>query len=145
LWRGQNRQISRIKMADRAVRVGVFPISIDFEEFTCQATDSTVLEKARQLRQAIPICQILLGVDRLDYSKGIPQRLKAFRAALELFPDMRDRIALIQLVVPSREDIPEYQLMKMEIEKLVSGINGQFGHRDGRRFIICSGASSGRN
>jgi trehalose 6-phosphate synthase/phosphatase len=122
------RQISRIKMADRAVRVGVFPIGIDFDEFAHRETDASVVEKAAQLRRAMPGCQVMLGVDRLDYSKGIPQRLKAFKTALELFPDMHDKIALIQLVVPSRQDIPEYQLMKTEIENLVSKINGEFGH-----------------
>jgi alpha,alpha-trehalose-phosphate synthase [UDP-forming] len=122
------RQISRIKMAERAVRVGVFPIGIDFGEFSRRATDTLVAEKAERLRQAIPGGHIILGVDRLDYSKGIPERLKAFKTALELFPDLRDKIALIQLVVPSRQDIPEYQLMKTEIENLVSKINGEFGH-----------------
>jgi trehalose 6-phosphate synthase/phosphatase len=121
------RQVSRIKMPDRAVRVGVFPIGIDFDEFTREAAGKIVTDRAEQLRQAIPGCQIILGVDRLDYSKGIPQKLKAFRTALELFEDIHGKVALIQIVAPSRENIPEYQVMKTEIEKLVSGINGKFG------------------
>jgi trehalose-6-phosphate synthase len=68
----------------------------------------------------------MLGVDRLDYSKGIPQKLKAFKNALELFPDMHGKIALVQIIVPSRENIPEYQLLRTEIEQLISEINGHF-------------------
>ena len=121
------RQISRIKMPDRSVRVGVFPIGIDFEEFAREANDKMVVERAEQLGKAMRGCQIILGVDRLDYSKGIPQRLKAFRIALELFQDMRGKVALVQLVVPSREDIPEYQALRKDIERAVSDINGRFG------------------
>jgi len=122
------RQISRIKMQDRAVRVGVFPISIDYGKFADEAMTETVIENTEKLKRAMPDCQIILGVDRLDYSKGIPQKLKAFRATLNLFSEMRGKIALIQIIVPSRETIPEYQAMRTEIEKLVSEINGQFGH-----------------
>jgi trehalose 6-phosphate synthase len=122
------RQISRVKMQDRAVRVGVFPISIDYEEFAHEAMTKTAIDGTAKLRKAMSDCQIILGVDRLDYSKGIPQKLKAFRTALELFSEMHGKIALIQIIVPSRENIPEYQTMRTEIEQLVSGINGQFGH-----------------
>lgn len=122
------RQISRIKMLDRAVRVGVFPISIDYQEFAQNAMSETVMDRTTQLRKAMSDCQIILGVDRLDYSKGIPQKLKAFKTALELFDDLHGKITLIQLVVPSRENISEYQTMKTEIEKIVSEINGRFGY-----------------
>jgi len=122
------RQISRIKMQDRAVRVGVFPISIDYEEFADAAKRKTVIDATGKMRTAISDCQIMLGVDRLDYSKGIPQKLKAFRTTLELFKEMHGRIILIQVIVPSRENIPEYQTLRTEIEQLVSEINGQYGY-----------------
>jgi trehalose 6-phosphate synthase/phosphatase len=120
------RQITRIKMQDRAVHVGVFPISIDFNEFAHEAATEPVREGAANLRQTMPDCHLMLGVDRLDYSKGIPQKLKAFKNALELFPDMHGKIALVQIIVPSRENIPEYQLLRTEIEQLISEINGHF-------------------
>ena len=120
------RQVSTIATPTRETRVGSFPISIDFNEFAQHAADRTVAERARQLREAIPNRQIILGVDRLDYSKGIPQKLRAFRNALERFGDLRGKVTLVQIVVPSREDITEYQELKSEIEGLVSEVNGKF-------------------
>jgi trehalose 6-phosphate synthase len=68
----------------------------------------------------------MLGVDRLDYTKGIPQRLEAFRNALLRFPELREQVVLTQVVVPSRTDIREYHELKVTVERLVSEINGQF-------------------
>jgi trehalose 6-phosphate synthase len=65
-------------------------------------------------------------VDRLDYTKGIPERLKAFRNTLIRFPDLHQKVTLVQIVVPSRVEIPKYYDLKVEIERLVSEINGQF-------------------
>jgi len=121
------RQISIIVTPSREIRVGVFPISIDFNEFTRLAADKAVSDRVEELRQAMPNCQIILGVDRLDYTKGIPLRLQSFNNVLERFEDLRGKIALIQIVVPSREEVPEYQNLKAEIEGLVSDINGRFG------------------
>src|SRR5206468_3295532 len=69
---------------------------------------------------------IILGVDRLDYTKGIPERLIAFQTLLRSNPDVRGRITMIQLVVPSREHIPEYIELRRRIERLVSNINGEY-------------------
>ena len=120
------RQVTVAAVGDREVRIGSFPISIDFDEFARQAADEVIMERATEINEAIPNCQLILGVDRLDYSKGVPHKLRAFRNALERFEDLRGRIALVQIVVPSREDIPEYQGLKAEIEGLVSEINGKF-------------------
>jgi len=120
------RQVSTITVPNREIKVGIFPISIDFKEFARQAAARSVAERASQLYEAIPNCQILLGVDRLDYSKGIPEKLRAFRNALERFGDLHGNVSLVQIVVPSREDIPEYQELKAEIEGFVSEINGKF-------------------
>ena len=67
-----------------------------------------------------------MGIDRLDYTKGIPQRLEAFHNLLRRFPQLREKIALIQVVVPSRVDIPEYGQLKTTIEQMVGRINGEF-------------------
>src|SRR5207247_5279931 len=68
----------------------------------------------------------ILGSDRLDYSKGIPERLRAFRTALERHPELRGRVILIQVVVPSRVEIPRYHEFKERIDRLVGDINGRF-------------------
>ena len=73
----------------------------------------------------------MLGIDRLDYTKGISLRLQAFEHLLERRPEMRGRVSLLQVVVPSREDIPQYHRMKTEIEQLVGRINGAFARPGG--------------
>lgn len=120
------RQVCTITMPGREIRAGNFPISIDFNDFAQHASDRIVVERTRQLCESIPNCQIILGVDRLDYSKGIPEKLRAFRNALERFDDLHGKVSLVQIVVPSREEILEYQELKTEIEGLVSEINGKF-------------------
>jgi trehalose 6-phosphate synthase/phosphatase len=120
------KQVSTMKTPKREIGIGSFPISIDFRDFAGQAASADVAQAASQLREAIPNQKIVLGVDRLDYSKGIPEKLRAFRNALERFSDLRGKITLVQIAVPSREDVPEYRALKTEIEGLVSEINGRF-------------------
>jgi len=120
------RQSSIIEMLERKVVIGSFPISIDYKEFARQAASDDVEEQSRQLRDSIHNNQIILGIDRLDYSKGIPEKLRAFQNALKRFSSLHGKITLVQIVVPSREDIPQYQVLKTEIESLVGQINGEF-------------------
>jgi trehalose 6-phosphate synthase len=70
---------------------------------------------------------LLVGVDRLDYSKGLPQRVKAFRRLLERYPETRERATLIQVAAPSREGLDAYDDLKRELEGLCGAINGDFG------------------
>ncbi|HEY1527966.1 MAG TPA: trehalose-6-phosphate synthase [Candidatus Angelobacter sp.] len=105
---------------------GTFPISIDYHEFVTQASADAITTLADSLRSNIRGSHRLLGVDRLDYTKGIPERLRAFDLLLEKTPDLRHRVTLIQIVVPSREDIPKYRELKEEVERLVTSINGRF-------------------
>lgn len=115
-----------IEHRGRTVRIGSFPIGIDYNEFVKQASAEEVAQKAKDLRAQLPNRQLILGIDRLDYTKGIPHRLEAFRDALIRHPELRDRVTLVQVVVPSREDIPRYHELKTRIEGLVGEINGQF-------------------
>ena len=107
-------------------RVGTFPISIAFEEFASHAASRDVELAASQFRREMTNRFLVLGVDRMDYTKGIPERLKAFRILLRRFPELRLRVTLLQVVVPSREDIPNYKELRREVELLVSQINGEF-------------------
>jgi trehalose 6-phosphate synthase/phosphatase len=111
----------------RKTIVGAFPISIDFEEFAQAAATEAITTRALEIGANVSPSRIVLGVDRLDYTKGIPERLAAFRYLLEHSPEVRRKVTLIQIVVPSREDIPKYEELKGQIERLVSQINGQFG------------------
>lgn len=116
-----------VETESRAALVGAFPIGIDFEEFAAAANTAEVVARAEELRRSLDGGQIVLGVDRLDYTKGIVERLLAFRRLLESHPALHRRITLVQVVVPSRTNIPKYRDLKLEIERLVSDINGRYG------------------
>jgi trehalose 6-phosphate synthase len=106
--------------------IGTFPISISFEEFASHAASRQVESAVNQLRHEMTHRLLVLGVDRMDYTKGIPERLKAFRVLLRRFPELRHRVTLLQVVVPSREEIFNYKELRREVELLVSQINGEF-------------------
>jgi trehalose 6-phosphate synthase/phosphatase len=119
-------RITSGRIGTRTVRIGAFPISIDFDEFASTAAEPQVEARSRELLEPYRDRIMLLGVDRLDYSKGIPHKLQGFRLALREYPELQERVTLVQLVVPSREDIPQYDEMKREIERLVGEISGEF-------------------
>ncbi len=123
-------QVISIQRGDREVRLGAFPIGIDFDEFATHADSQEVTDTAWYLHEDFPGKTLVLGVDRLDYTKGIPYKLRAFQNLLLRYPELRRQITLIQVLIPSREDIPEYQGLKEEIERLVGEINGQFTASD---------------
>ena len=123
--KGKGRVLS-IHIDGRDVRLGAFPISIDYNEFSNLARSNEVSDAAWYLHEKLPELKILFGIDRLDYSKGIPERLKAFQNALRRYPDLRGKITLVQIVIPSRRGISEYESLKQEIEQLISRINGEF-------------------
>src|SRR5438067_1651964 len=120
------RELQLIRFEDHEIRVGYFPIGIDFDSFEKSARSDSVEQRAQRLRATFPGCQLILGSDRLDYSKGIPERLRAFRTALERYPELSGRVVLIQVVVPSRVEIPRYHEFKQRIDRLVGDINGRF-------------------
>ncbi len=123
--RGKGQVITAI-FENKEVRIGAFPISIDYNEFQNLAKTEDVADGAWYLHENFPNKKIILGVDRLDYSKGIIEKLEAFRNALERYPDLREKVILFQVLVPSRRSIPIYANLKEEIERLVGEINGQF-------------------
>jgi trehalose 6-phosphate synthase/phosphatase len=123
--------LATVATAEGKARVGAFPISIDYNAFMRAAAAPAVAEKARELHALLPRRKLVLGIDRLDYSKGISLRLRAFETLMQKRPEMHGRLSLIQVVVPSRENIPEYNRMKTEIEQLVGRINGSLARPGG--------------
>jgi trehalose 6-phosphate synthase/phosphatase len=107
--------------------VGVFPIGIDFREVAEGAARPAVAERAAALTAAHAGRQIVLGVDRLDRSKGLPEKLRAFAELLARHPELREKVSLVQVVVPARENLPRYAALRTEIEQRVGEINGRFG------------------
>jgi alpha,alpha-trehalose-phosphate synthase [UDP-forming] len=104
--------------------VGAFPVSIDFKRFSeVQYTDN---RRVTELRTQLPGQPILFGLDRLDYTKGILERLSAYEALLMRHPEFIGKVHFVQVVIPSRQDIASYSGLRNEIERKVSNINGQF-------------------
>jgi trehalose 6-phosphate synthase/phosphatase len=120
-------EIDRVRVGDRDVRLGVFPMSVDAAAFASLAQDPDVQLEADAIRRDAGGRQIVLGVDRLDYTKGIPRRLHAVERLLEREPDLRDRIRYIQVAVPSRGEVDSYQKFKRQVEERVGRINGKCG------------------
>jgi trehalose 6-phosphate synthase len=116
----------RVSLEGRRTVVGTFPIGIDFDEFAEQAARPEIAEHSAEIRRRLSGDVLVLGVDRLDYTKGIPERLKSFRLLLRRSPELRGHITLVQVVVPSREEIPNYKHLRREVELLVSQTNGEF-------------------
>jgi trehalose 6-phosphate synthase len=118
----------RVGRPQRTPQIRVLPISIDPTAF--RPTDDTVDHEIAGLKATLGPRRMILGVDRLDYSKGIPERLLAFEALLERYPEWRSQVCLVQISVPSREEVPEYAELRSTVEKLVGRINGRFGEAD---------------
>jgi trehalose 6-phosphate synthase len=115
-----------IEHRGRRIRVGAFPIGTTPEAFQEPAEPEAAEEVAALLRAIAP-SRLILGVDRLDYTKGIPERLEAFEYLLAHYPQWRRRVALVQISVPSREDVPEYRQQRQRIENIVGRVNGEYG------------------
>jgi trehalose 6-phosphate synthase/phosphatase len=117
--------VDRLQVGSREVRLGVFPMGIDAHAFATLGDTSAVIAEARTMKQ--DGCALLVGVDRLDYTKGIPRRLLSFEKLLERRPDLRERVRLIQVAVPSRATVPRYETFRREVDALVGRVNGAFG------------------
>jgi trehalose 6-phosphate synthase/phosphatase len=111
----------------RRFRVGAFPTGVDFYRIARRAASPEVESGLEAERERIDGHRILLGVDRLDYTKGVRHKLKAFATLLDRRPEWRGKVKLLQVVVPGHEGIPAYDRLKVEIERLVGEINGRFG------------------
>ena len=118
--------IDRVQVPGREVRLGVFPMGIDAEFFRTTARDPAVEAEAQALRGDGSV-RLLVGVDRLDYTKGIPRRLLAYERMLELHPELRGKVRLVQVAVPSRTGVEAYQDFRSVVDELVGRINGAFG------------------
>lgn len=120
---GQERCRVRLP-GGRNVMVGGFPISIDYDDFLNRSVENEVSEIVARVRASMPNRTIILGLDRLDYTKGIPHRLRALGNALERYPELHRRLSLLQVVIPSRTLVDDYRQLKDEIDRLVGKING---------------------
>jgi len=110
-------------------RVRVVPVGIDPDRFADAAT-RPASDEVSTLDMMLGGRQLILGVDRLDYSKGIPERLEAYARLLEMYPAWRNQVSFVQVSVPTRSEVPEYAELRSRVEALVGRINGAFGEAD---------------
>jgi trehalose 6-phosphate synthase len=119
-----------IESPGRMTRIAAFPIGIDAERFSGTARKAAEGEENRRLRDSLAGRALVIGTDRLDYSKGIVQRLQAFRALLDTWPEHRSQVTLLQVAPVSRGELRQYRSLRREIEALAGKINGQFSEFD---------------
>jgi len=112
---------------DRIVKAETFPMGIDVGHFTTAAASKEVQKEREALRDSLPKAKVILSVDRLDYTKGILNRLEAYEFLLETHKEYRRKVVLVMIVVPSRAGVKQYERMKKQIEEMVGRINGRFG------------------
>ncbi|MCW0482534.1 bifunctional alpha,alpha-trehalose-phosphate synthase (UDP-forming)/trehalose-phosphatase [Gaoshiqia sediminis] len=133
---GYEVSFNQIHMEDRIIMADAFPMGIDYAKFSGKAKEvsqKSLQEKSELHRElekyflGSPDRKLILSIDRLDYTKGIPNRLRGFELFLERFPQFRNKVTLIMLVVPSRAAVEQYKLLKSEVDELVGKINGRFG------------------
>jgi trehalose 6-phosphate synthase len=120
----------RWRVFNRTIHAGAFPIGIDVEEFRAVTEAPEAAEMYERMSREYSRRKLLVGVDRLDYSKGLPQRMRAFRELLARYPETRQSATLIQIASPSREDVSAYTDILHELESLCGSINGNYGELD---------------
>ncbi|MFP4231314.1 MAG: bifunctional alpha,alpha-trehalose-phosphate synthase (UDP-forming)/trehalose-phosphatase [Spirochaetaceae bacterium] len=124
---GAEHHMAQVRFDNRMIKVDAFPMGIDYEKYSNAVDLPEVQEEQKRVQQEVTTPKLILSVDRLDYSKGIPLRLRAFHRFLELYPEYREHVTLMLIVAPSRTEVPQYRELKREIDELVSVINGDFG------------------
>lgn len=124
---GLTPDIDCVRLGGRTVHFGAFPMGIDAQKFVAVAKTEENAAAIRKIRQEIGVPHILLGVDRLDYTKGLVRRLLAFERVLEKEPAFKGHVCFIQVAVPSRTDVCAYEEFTAEVHRLVGRINGKYG------------------
>ena len=124
---GHESWMGRIPVGDRVTKVDVFPMGIDYARFATAANSPEVEKEVDELEKTFSGHRVVLSVDRLDYTKGILQRLQAFSLFLDRNPQYHRKIKFVLVVVPSRTMVARYAHLKRQIDELVGAINGKHG------------------
>ena len=119
-----------LRIQGKLLRASVFPVGIDVDSFAALAQNQSMMKRIRRTRRQAEPGLSIVGVDRLDYSKGLPEKFKAFRRLLEMYPDGGKPASLIQIASPTRDDLRDYIDIRHELEALSGEINGRFGDFD---------------
>ncbi|MFY0687384.1 MAG: bifunctional alpha,alpha-trehalose-phosphate synthase (UDP-forming)/trehalose-phosphatase [Cyclobacteriaceae bacterium] len=123
---GMGNRNGQITVKNRVVMVDALPMGIDYEKYEKSASSADTLAREVRYRTSIGQVKLMLSIDRLDYSKGIPQRLMAFEQFLEDYPEFREKVSFLMIVVPSRDTVPKYKQLKEEIDLMAGRINSKY-------------------
>ncbi|MEX1307175.1 MAG: bifunctional alpha,alpha-trehalose-phosphate synthase (UDP-forming)/trehalose-phosphatase, partial [Eubacteriales bacterium] len=124
---GYEHNLNQIIYENRQVQVDAFPMGVDYELFAKEHTDQQFEKEVKQIVDSTRGEKIILSIDRLDYTKGIPERIKAFDAFLTRYPQFIGKVRFHLIVAPSREEVDMYESLRSEIAELVSEVNGKHG------------------
>ncbi|MDX6749117.1 alpha,alpha-trehalose-phosphate synthase (UDP-forming) [Geminicoccaceae bacterium 1502E] len=127
---GEVQPDGRVRIDGRSLRAVACPIGVDHEEMATLAASADAQRQTERLQLTLRGRKLVFGVDRLDYTKGIPERLRAFEELLRSYEEHRGRVVLMQISAPSREDVPEYHDLRRDVERLSGHINGRFADTD---------------
>ncbi|WMJ73738.1 bifunctional alpha,alpha-trehalose-phosphate synthase (UDP-forming)/trehalose-phosphatase [Cytophagaceae bacterium ABcell3] len=124
---GIDNKMGQLRVNDRVCQVDSFSMGIDYEKFAKAAESEESIIEVENYRKILGDKKLIISIDRLDYSKGIPERLKAIDLFFEKYPEYRGKISFLKVIVPSRDKVDLYKKLKIEIDELVGRINGKYG------------------
>jgi trehalose 6-phosphate synthase/phosphatase len=125
---GLEQDFGWVTLDDRRIKVDTFPLGVDVKRFEDAERSDGVQAELEELRRQVGECKVILSVDRLDFTKGILERLRAYETFLRKNEEWQGKVQLISLLVPSRTRVPEYQTLKRQVDELIGRVNGEFGH-----------------
>lgn len=123
---GYEHEFGKLAIGERMVNVDVFPMGIDYEKHAHPEIDADHDSASIEIRELAQHRKLIVSIDRLDYTKGIPQRIKAFAEFIRRYPEYHGKVNLVMLVVPSRAGVDTYQDLKREVDVLVSEVNSEY-------------------
>jgi trehalose 6-phosphate synthase/phosphatase len=123
---GLSSESGYIQAENRIINVDSFPMGIDYDKFANQAKSRKTQNIVREFRKQVEDKKLIITIDRLDYSKGIPQRIQAFDQLLQQHKELHGKVSMIMIVVPSRDKVQSYKVLKEEIDLLVGRINSEY-------------------
>jgi trehalose 6-phosphate synthase/phosphatase len=132
---GLSNSMGEVVYFNRMVKVDSFPMGIDYEKYHSAVTTQAVKDEVAKLRGIFGEQKIIISIDRQDYSKGILNRLQAYELFLEKYPDLRNDVTMVMVVIPSRVGVHDYMQIKSNIDELVGHINGKYGTLHGMPII----------
>ncbi len=127
---GYESTLGRINFKDRIIKVDAFPMGIDYDKFANASKDPAVQKSVKSVRRTVGERKVILSVDRMDYTKGILQRLDAYDKFLDAYPQYKGKVTMILVAVPSRSHVEQYASLKKSVDQKVGAINGKHGMID---------------